>query len=186
MKTLIYFFAVAMLLFAGCAKDEMFDDNINTPELKKAKVPIPVKGEVCMIPNPEGERMPVTRGPNGTIIPGMTLDKTANFYGIQSHMGKLGEQSLMTGVSAYLDLAELPTRRVIVTVYEVMTFAANGDYTTGISESRIDVTDIDNKIITGTYTITGGSGRFENVSGGGEISGVLPCWNVEGTIKYEK
>jgi hypothetical protein len=51
MKTLIYLFAIAMFLFAGCAKDEMFDENSNNLELKKAKVPIPMKAEFCMNPN---------------------------------------------------------------------------------------------------------------------------------------
>lgn len=77
-------------------------------------------------------------------------------------------------------------KRVIVSVYEVKTYSANGDYTLAISNSRIDATDPDNKIITGDFTYTGGSGKWENVTGGGVINGVLPCWDMEGTIQFEK
>ena len=77
-------------------------------------------------------------------------------------------------------------KKIIVCEYEVITYAANGDYSFGISESRIDVTDPNNKIITGTIKTNGGAGRFENVIGSGEINGVLPCWTIEGIIEYNK
>jgi hypothetical protein len=131
--------------------------------------------------------MPVTAGPNGPVIPNVTMVKTAKITGHNTHSGKVGEQSLMTGISAYMDMAELSKgKRVLVSVYEVKSYGANGDYTLMISNSRIDVTDKENMIITGDYTYTGGSGKWENISGGGVISGVLPCWKSEGTIQFEK
>jgi hypothetical protein len=186
MKTLVYLFAIAMLLFAGCAKDEMFDHGSNNLELKKANVPIPDKGEVCMIPDTT-VLLPVTLGPNGPLLPKIIMYKYALLTGHSTHYGKFGEQTSMSGNWAYLDKEALSHgKKIIVSEYEVFTYAANGDYTIGISESRIDVTDPNNKIITGTIETISGNGRFENVVGSGEINGILPCWTIEGTIEYVK
>jgi hypothetical protein len=185
MKTLIYLFAIAMLLFAGCAKDEIFSENAGNNELKKASVPIPNKGEACMIPD-ETVLLPVTYGPNGKVLP-IIMYKYASLTGHSTHFGKFGEQTSMTGNWAYLDTEALSQgKKIIVSEYEVFTYAANGDYTVGISVSRIDVTDPDNKIITGTIETISGTGKFENVIGSGEINGILPCWSFEGTIEYIK
>jgi hypothetical protein len=186
MKTLIYLFAIAMLLFAGCAKDEIFSDNAGKNELKKANVPIPNKGEACMIPDTT-VLLPVTLGPNGPVLPKIIMYKYASLTGHSTHFGKFGEQTSMSGNWAYLDKEALAQgKKIIVSEYEVFTYAANGDYTVGISVSRIDVTDPNNKIITGTIETNGGTGRFENAVGSGEINGVLPCWTIEGTIEYVK
>ena len=174
-----------MLLFAGCAKDEILSENAGNNELKKANVPIPVKGEVCMVPNPDGEKMPVLN-PYGQPIPGLTLVKTTTLYGFESHMGKLSEESFMTGISAKIDVeAKKQGRIVIIADYETTVFAANGDASYSITHSRIDVTDPNNMTITGTYESTGGTGRFENSSGSGTFEGVLPCWTIEG-VMYKK
>jgi hypothetical protein len=184
MKTLIYLFVVAMLLFAGCAKDGMFDQNSNTPELKKANVPIPDKGEVCMIPDTT-VLLPVTLGPNGPVLPKIKMYKYALLTGHSTHYGKFGEQTSMIGNWAYLDQEALSqNKKIIVSEYEVFTYAANGDYTKGISVSRIDVTDPNNKTITGEVTIIEGFGRFKNAKGVATVNGVLPCWTVEGTLEF--
>ncbi len=186
MKTLIYLFAIAMLLFAGCAKDEIFSENAGNNELKKANVPIPNKGEVCMIAD-ESVLLPVTLGPDGMVLPKIIMYKYATLTGHSTHFGKFGEQTSMTGKWAYLDQVALSQgKKIIVSEYEVFTYAANGDYTVGISVTRIDVTDPNNKIITGTIETNGGTGRFENAVGSAEINGILPCWTFDGTIVYEK
>ena len=185
MKTLVYLFVIAMLLFAGCEKDEMFNENMNIPELKKAKVPIPLKGEICMIDN-EVDRIPVHFGsPDGPVVSGATVVRNAFLYGNLTHMGKLDEQSSMTGrEGAYLDAAAYSEGKIIVVAtYDGRLFAANGDYIDLVSNIRIDRGA---QTISADYTITGGSGRFENAAGNGFLSGLLPCWDSEGTIVYSR
>jgi len=55
MKTLISFFAIVMVFFAGCAKDYTINEEINSVELKKANVPIPFKADLCAVPDMNGE-----------------------------------------------------------------------------------------------------------------------------------
>lgn len=186
MKTLICYFVFALFILAGCSKDT-FIGNEPAVNLKKAKVPIPSKGEMCMTDNDEEGRLAVHMGsPDGDVIPGVDIAKAAWLYGNMTHTGKLQEQSAMTGrEGAYLDLeAYSEGKLVVVATYDARIYSANGDYFDVVSNIRIDVTDPDNKIITGDTNITGGSGRFENVTGIGVLSGIIPCWDIDGTIVY--
>lgn len=185
MKTLRILIALAIIVVAGCAKDYTMDENMDSPELKNAIVPIPFKGELCMIGNQE-DPLPVTAGPDGPVIPAITMVRTAQLTGIQSHFGKLGDLSMMTGNWAYLDMGALPAKKLLVSEYEGITYGANGDYMTFITHTVIDVTDPDHKTITGDYTITGGSGKWENVTGSGVLNGVLPCLTSEGVLIFPR
>jgi len=181
MKKLACFVAIVSLaMLFGCSKDILTDE---TPELKSAKVPIPIKGETCMIDNEE-DRIPVHFwSPDGDIVPGATVVGTTFLYGNLTHLGKLDEKTYMTGrEGAYLDYdAYTQGMTIVVATYDVRLIAANGDYIDIVSNIRIDRGD---QSITGDYTITGGSGRFENAMGTGTFSGLIPCWDVEGTIEY--
>ena len=179
MKLKCLFFTVATLLFLfnGCNKDAFFGEE---PELylKKANVPIPFKGDICMTPDNE-VRIPVHWGsPDGPIVPNVTLAKIAWLFGNATHLGKLDEQSFMTcHEGAYTDGSFL------YATYDVMLFAANGDYIEGISNIKIKSSA---QTLTADYIFTGGSGRFENAVGSGLLSGELHCWNVEGTLEYPR
>lgn len=180
MKKLTYVVALFFVMLFGCSKEIMNDEIL---ELKKANVPIPIKGEVCMIDNEE-DRIAVHFGsPDGPIVPGATLVRNAILYGTLSHLGKLDEQSNMTGrEGAYLDAdAYSEGMIIVVATYDARLFAANGDYIDLISNIRIDRAT---QTITGENTIIGGSGRFENAFGTSTLIGVLPCWDVDGTIEY--
>ena len=193
MKLKCLFLTVAALffLFNGCNKDTFFDDESNleffddesNPELKKANVPIPLKGEVCMIEN-EIDRMPVY-GPNGQPLPNVALAKTALLYGNLTHLGKLDERSSMIGQDgAHLDLQAFSQGKiVIIAVYDVRLFAANGDYIDGFSNIRIDKSA---QNFSADFTITSGSGNFENVTGSGLLSGEIHRWDVEGTLEFPR
>ena len=109
----------------------------------------------------------------------------ATLSGHATHMGIFKAPTSMTGISASLDMAALAQGRVVlVALYTARLTGANGDFIDLVSPIRIDVTDQSHRVITGTFTITGGSGRFENASGGGVLEGVLPCWNCDGQIQY--
>ncbi len=186
MKLKCFFLTVAALLFLfnGCNKDAFFSEE---PEvvLKKANVPIPLKGETCMVSGSE-DRIAVHFGsPTGPIVPGATVVKYTSLYGNLTHMGKLGEESWMEGrEGAYLDaVAFSQGKKIVVATYDARLFAANGDYIDIVSNIRIDR---DNGTITGENTITGGSGRFENAAGSGTLNGVLPCWDVDGTLEFPR
>jgi len=186
MKKFIAFFAVSILLFvgSGCNKDPFFTEE---PELtlKSANVPIPLKGEICMVSN--DDRLDVHYGnPDGPVIAAIDLSRTAWLTGNMNHTGKLNEQSFMTGrEGAYLDATAFSQGKIIiVATYDARIVAANGDYLDIVSEIEIDATDSSHRIISGEYIVTGGIGKYKNVTGKGTLNGVLPCWDVEGTLKY--
>jgi hypothetical protein len=124
--------------------------------------------------------------PTGPVTGINDLSRTAFLYGHLTHTGKLNEQSFMTGrEGAYLDaVAYSQGKIIIVAKYDARIVAANGDYYDLVSEIEIDATDPSYRIITGEYTITGGNGKYNNITGEGTLNGVLPCWDVEGTLKY--
>jgi len=185
LKCLFLTVAALLFLFNGCNKDAFFDEE---PEviLKAAKVPVPLKGEMCMEYNYDVPLMAVDGTPYGP-IPQLFMSGEAWLSGNLTHMGKLREESWMKGINAYLDMAALSQGKVIiVAVYDAIIYGANGDYTELISNIRVDATDPENRKITGDWEITGGSGKFENVTGSGVLNGNLPCWNSEGTIEYPR
>lgn len=186
MKLKCFFLTVAalLLLFNGCNKDEFFGEEPEV-ELKKANVPIPFKGEICMISN--DDRLEVHFGsPTGPLLDAIDLSRTAFLFGQMTHTGKLDEQSFMTGrEGAYIDAGAYSQGKIIVVAtYDARIIAANGDYFDVISDIRIDATDPINKTITGTVTVTGGVGKFENAAGSGTLSGVIPCWDVNAKLVF--
>lgn len=42
-----------IFIFAACAKDVMFNETANLPQLKKAKVAVPTKADLCAVPDME-------------------------------------------------------------------------------------------------------------------------------------
>lgn len=186
MKILIGFFVAALLLLAGCAKDDMFNETQGLPELKKAKVPIPSKGEICMVYNHDVPLRHVDGTPYGP-IPDLYVSGEAWLSGQMTHMGKLSEESWMRSISAQLDKDALSEGKVVIAaVFEATSYGASGDYTVGLSNVRLDVTNPDQWTITGFWEITGGSGKYENSTGSGVLSGSLPCWEMEGTVQIPR
>jgi hypothetical protein len=183
MKTKCLFLTVItfLFLFTGCNKDAFFDEETELT-LKSANVPIPLKGEICMVSN--DDRLDVHYGnPDGPVIAAIDLSRTAWLTGNMNHTGKLNEQSFMIGrEGAYLDATAYSQGKIIiVATYDAWIVTANRDYLDIVSEIEIDATDPSHRIITGEYTIAGGSGKWENTAGSGILSGIIPCWNVEGT-----
>ena len=149
MKTAIYFFGFAMLLFAGCAKDEMFADDADM-NLKSAEVKsIPLKGDFYSVPT--------DLDANGIMSAGYLV-------GNITHLGKLiPEQS--TFVVTYVDLSTFP---MIGYGMEGQLAAANGDllfYTiVGTADLTVGSTEAD-------VTYTGGTGRLAKYTGYAHFTG---------------
>ena len=186
MKNLICLLIVSLMMLFGCSKDVLNDENM---DLKRAKVPLPVKGEICMtynydVPLRHVEGTPVVI--NGkVVVPDLYLSGDSWLSGHVSGMGEILPNSPMHSLSAYLDMEALAKGRVVcVGEFEATAISDNGSITM-LSTVRIDVTDNPVWSITGTYTVTGGTGKFEGVTGSGTLYGPqLPCWHTDGTIEF--
>ena len=187
MKTLIYLFAIAMLLFAGCAKDEMFDDNINTPELKKAKVPIPTRSELCGVADPTSE--PILKPK-----PGLDPNDPKNYIpsvmiisGKCTQMGKIDSEQSYYKIEVFKLINEGGVTLIFQSGHGFLA-GANGDgyyYTWWVKTSMTTFEYV------GGSELQGGTGRFEGVTGESEMSGKVDqvnntnCWTAEGWMIYE-
>jgi hypothetical protein len=163
MKTLVYLFVIAMLLFAGCAKDDMFTDNMNNPELKKAKVPIPMKIEYCG--TSDWSLGAISYGDPNTALPIKMI-----VSGKATHMGKFNSEK------SYW-LAEVYEPRVdsegITYLFQSGTgylVGANGDYINYAWEVNAALPDLD---FTGKLTLQDGTGNFEGCSGTINVAGTV-------------
>jgi hypothetical protein len=147
MKTLVYLFVIAMLLFAGCAKDEIFNEDMN---LKSAPMKmVPLKADIYSV-------------------------STSDYYGITtggylvghfSHLGKLKpENSPYKGT--ILDLTE----DTYTLFLEGQLGAANGDVLYYSFTLNLKFTDT--SFVT-TVTYDGGTGRFENCQGSATCTGYV-------------
>lgn len=179
---------VSIAFLFSFTNDTQRDENL---DLTKAKVPVPLKGIVCMSDN--NLRMPVANTPvidPGTgkvLVPPLDLAAFAVLSGHSTHMGIFKAGSSMTGISAELDLNALAHHRIVILgEYKGRLSGANGDYIDFVSSIVIDATDPSNRAITGTFTLTGGSGNFENASGGGVLNGIIPCWDIVGQLDYSR
>ncbi len=184
MKTLIYLFAIAMILFAGCAKDEMFDQNPNNLELKKAKVPIPVKADFCAIPD-------MTVPPVSVNIPGQgTQYLPGGMYvtGTCSHMGKVNSEKSYCKVETLTFVFEDGNPFLLETGTGTMT-AANGD---SYNITWWVKTSLPSMEYIGEVEMSGGTGKFEGCSGTTDMIGSVDlatktnCWTAEGYIEFDK
>ena len=150
MKTLIYFFGFAMLLFAGCAKDEMFTDD-SASNLKSAPMKmVPIKADFYSVTNNLGD--------DGLPIDGYLV---GNF----SHLGKIiPEKSTWTAETLNL------TQEVYVTYVEGQLAAANSDL---LFYSFTGTLDFAKNELTALVEYNGGTGRFENCTGEAVLTGYL-------------
>ena len=182
LKCLFLTVATLLFLFYGCNKDAFFGEEPDVV-LKRAHVPVPSKGEICMTYNNDVPLRHVDGTPYGP-IPDLYVSGEAWLSGHMSHMGKLGDESWMRSISAQLDMEALSKGKVVIAaVFEAFCFGASGDYTVGLTNIRLDVTDREHWTITGVWELTGGSGKYENTIGSGVLSGDIPCWYMEGTLE---
>ncbi len=184
MKTLKILLVIAFVLFSGFSRESQTDEK---PVLKL------MKGTMCMsetnVPRMTVIGTPVINPSTGQIlVPELTMVGKAWLSGHATHMGNfIVGQSYMTGVTAHLDMNALSQRKIVLVAdYTGRITGANGDYFGFETSIEIDATDESHRMITGTYTLTGGSGKLENARGSGDLNGIIPCWDVEGTLEYTK
>ncbi len=171
MKKLMYVLVAATLLIAGCSKDDSLYQNPNNMELKKAKVPIPIKGEGWSDPDPRSNTRLLIGG-TGTHLGKIEADKSYyDFY-----------------AQEYIEIDGLPF--VDLTGIGKLV-GANGDsfdFTFTTRQSLTDYTLISTSVITqgsGTGKFKGSSGSFNTV-GKPDVSGEhLYVFTIEGYLEYE-
>jgi hypothetical protein len=85
MKTLKYFIVMAVILIAGCAKDDTMFENQDNLELKKAKVPIPFKTDCWALPDWESAPILIEglnpNDPNSYSLTRMFIGGTGTHFG---------------------------------------------------------------------------------------------------------
>jgi hypothetical protein len=167
MKALMYFFVMAVIVIAGCAKDDTMFENQKTLELKKAKVPVPFKADCFAVPDAE-------------------MYWKLWVSGTATHIGKIDEKSFYI-IEAMEDVEGVP--------YHINTgsgklVAANGDCidcTFWVKQSYIDGS------YTGTVTFTPGTGtgKLKGVTGTCNMVGGMDdekggTWfTIDGYIVFE-
>lgn len=163
MKTLVYLFAITMLLFAGCAKDEMFDDNIYNPELKKAKVPIPMKIDYCGTSDwSEGS---IDYGDPSTALPIKMI-----VSGKATHMGKFNSEKSYWLAEVYEPRLDSDGNPYLFQSGIGRLVGANGDYINYAWWVNAALPDLD---FIGILTLQDGTGNFEGCSGTIDVAGTV-------------
>jgi hypothetical protein len=149
MKTLVYLFTIAMLLFAGCAKDEMFNEDMN---LKSAEVKtIPMKAEFYSVP---------------TALDEYGLMAAGYLEGNFTHLGKLNPE-----LSTFLTTNVEFLSEILVKFWmEGQLGAANGDL---LYANLIGTVDVTTGIVEADVTYPGGTGRLEKYTGNAHFTGQL-------------
>lgn len=192
MKALFGFLAIGMFLFAGCAKDDVFDEGLDGFNLKdahqRANVPIPFKADLCAVPDmtiPQAEFVL----PNGTVL---KYCSKMDISGTGSHLGRVRD----SGTSYYIVNKDKNAFKLIDgkpflrQEGDGKLVAANGDsfeLTWWADISLLDRSWVGQfEIIPGSGTgkFTGSSGEFDAIGQANEVE-KINCWTCEGYLVYE-
>jgi hypothetical protein len=173
MKTLGYLIVLAVLVIAGCAKDDTQFENQDNLELKKAKVPVPVKADCFATWDTESDLLPF-------YIPGQGVMYTysrLNVSGTCSHVGKLNPETnfyVLESITFFMGDDGLP---YTLNLGSGKLVAPNGDeigFTFEVKQSFDE-----NKSYTGKTFITPGTGT-------GKFKGCTGTFDEVGAIDYIK
>jgi len=183
MKTILSFCMVLIIMLVACTKDQFVqDENLM---LKKAKVPVPMKADFCLTPNPDLGFMLVTQldGKTPFYLPDgskIYLPNGGWLSGYATHSGELQMmESAMTAESAIFD----PYMKRIIWKTTGKVTAANGDYY--FYDAKSFSNPIDGSF-TGNVYMRDGVGKFAGATGEVEMVGQGTCWHAEGTITYTR
>lgn len=187
MKTLRYLIVIAMVVAAGCAKDYPADEVQAVPELKKANVPIPMKADVCAVPDMESTLLFIPIPGNDPTDPASCTTSRFIISGNGTHFGKVD------ATSSYYEIAvfEFQLEDGIPYLFQSgpgMLVGANGDYIEYNWWAKASLPDF-NWI--GEMEIAGGTGYFEGCSGSCDLAGHfdmvnrMNCWKAEGFLVFD-
>jgi hypothetical protein len=155
MKTLNFFMVLVAVIFFGFSNDS---------QSTKAGVTVPLKFDGVIIQDPSSETVCT---PIGDPYPYISHSSTGWLQGNASHGGRLiTEQSTWIITSCDTDF----TRMINTSSIEGVNTVANGDsfFYTGTMEVNIAISS---HPVTLDITITGGTGRFEGVTGQVTLTG---------------
>jgi hypothetical protein len=182
----MYLLVVAILVIAGCAKDDTMFETQDNLELKKAKVPIPFKAELYATPDMESEIMvvPLPWGENRYVPSKMIVSGTA------THFGKINSEKSYYEFKTMEFYYDENDKLISYQTGLGILVGANGDsmeFNWWIKQST-ETGDYfgENEIIPGS-----GTGKFEGCSGsastvGGWHENGLGVWFiVHGFLVYE-
>ncbi len=188
MKTLMYFLVVAILFIAGCAKDDTMFETQDNLELKKAKVPIPFKADLYIVPDLESDLI-LVEGLNPE-DPSSYANSRLIVNGTGTHLGRINAEKSFyefESLKFYLDENGYP---FTLNTGAGIIVAANGDsfeFTFRIIQDAIDYSwSGTNEIIPGS-----GTGKFEGYTGtieavGGLHEDGIGIWSLaQGYLEFE-
>ena len=195
----ITIFVFAIMLLTACKKDinEMPSDTMTQADLasktnaEKEKVTVPMKIDFYSTVNAASPALACT-------LPGVPFGIANSGYflhGSATHFGLINSETSM-GLDGFCNLSG--STFILSTTTGGQIVAANGDKITYTGSDEIDLNNIifhggTTATITGLWTITGGTGRFEGASGSFQINGIVdvttaggPAFSItgEGTITY--
>ena len=167
--------SLAALFFAACEKDSNevnpstgqndYSSNTNVAKVRVSR-PFQIQFSTAVDPNPNIPPTPCS-GDLGLANAGLFVSGTATYLGLIN-----AAQSRLQDVSCNLSLAT----HLLTTSIAGQMVSADGDTLFYTGNDEIDVLNLltgstDPGTITGTWTFTGGTGRFEGATGSFSISG---------------
>lgn len=184
----MYFFVMAVIFIAGCARDDTMFETPDNLELKMAKVPIPIKADLVAVPDMESDLI---------LVSGLDPNNPGNYYpgrmiisGTVTHAGKVDDEKSYYEFEKIEFVIEngIPFTNQSGTGLMV---GANGDsfeYTWWVKQSQL------NGDYVGGMKITpeSGTGKFKHSSGSGDIVGgwnqdrTGVFFNINGYLYYNK
>ncbi len=185
MKTLTYLFVLAILVIAGCTKDDTIFETPDNLELKKANVPIPMKADLNAVPDMESALLEVHLPWGGSYYQPSKMI----ISGTGSHVGR---------VNAKKSFYEFKSMEIVIENGILFNYnsgiglmvGANGDsfeYTWWVKQNMDDGNYYGEMDITpGT-----GTGKFKGSSGSGDIVGGWNmnrdgvCFKIDGYLVYK-
>ena len=188
--------ALAIMLLTACKKD-MSSDTMLSEEIAskandgKTKVTRPMKIDLYSSADPASPLLTCT-------LPGVPFGIANSGYflhGSATHLGLVNSETSI-GLDGFCNLSA--STFILSTTTGGQIVADNGDKITYTGADEIDLNNIifhggTTAVITGLWTITGGTGRFDGASGSFQITGIVdvtaaggPAFSItgEGTITY--
>ena len=188
--------ALAIMVLTACKKDmspgTMISEEVaSKTNAEKEKVSVPMKVVLYSSANPASPALTCT-------MPGVPFGIANSGYflhGTATHLGLINSETSI-GIDGFCNLSA--TTFILTTTTSGQIVAADGSKITYTGNDEIDLNNIifhgaTTGTITGLWTITGGTGRFDGASGSFQINGIVdltavggPAFSItgEGTITY--